>query len=561
MISPLLEEQVRDVRSVLLILLGAVAFVLLIACANVANLLLARATSRQKEFAIRTALGAGRWRIVRQLLTESSLLALAGGMLGVLLALWGIRLLVAFAPANIPRLTQIGVDQWVLAFTLLTSLLTGLVFGVAPALHISKPDLNESLKEGARGGSAGGSQSEWLRRSLVVAEIALSLVLLVSAGLLIESVKRLTQVSPGFDPHGLVAADVSLPRNPGKENDESEQGQRRLIKESNQFLKDVQQRLVALPGVQAAGAINDLPVTGRSSVNGDFNIEGRPLYKSGEKPVAEFRGVTPEYFPAIGLPLLQGRNFTEQDDAQHTAVILVNETLARRFFPNDSPLQKRLIVMDDKPHEIVGVVGDARQWGLDRPPDPEIYFSFAQQAAEAETTFVVRTTSDPASLAGLVRQAVREVNREAPVSKVRTMMEVLADSTAQRRFDTILMTLFAAVALIMAAVGIYGVMSYAVTQRTQEVGIRMALGAQPRDVLKLILKNGMVLALIGVGIGLPGAFALTRLLTGLLFGVSPTDAKTFLAVSSGLILITLLACYIPARRATKVDPLVALRYE
>jgi len=560
-VSPLLEEQVRNVRSVLLILLGAVGIVLLIACANVANLLLARATARRKEFAIRTALGAGRWRIIRQLLAESSLLALTGGLLGVFLALWGIRLLVALAPANIPRVSQISIDLWVLAFTLLISLLTGLLFGLAPALHVSKAELNDGLKEGTRGTGSSGGERDWLRHLLVVGEIALSLILLVSAGLLIESVKRLTSVSPGFDPHGLVASDVSFPINPNTQNDESEAGQARQAQQSYQFLKEVQQHLTALPGVEAAGAINDLPVTGNSSVNGDFNIEGRPAFKSGEAPVAEFRQVTPDYFRAMGLPLLQGRSFDEHDDTQHPEVIMVNETLSRRFFPNDTALQKRLIVWDEKPHEIVGVVGDARQWGLDLPPDPEIYFSYAQLPADRQTTVVVRTTSDPAALAGSVRQTVRAVNREAPVSKVRTMLQVLADSTARRRFDTMLMTLFAAVALVMAAIGIYGVMSYTVTQRTQEVGIRMALGAQPRDVLRLILQNGFKLALIGVCLGIPSAFALTRLLTSLLFGVSPTDLPTFVVVSFGLIAITLLACYLPARRAAKVDPMEALRYE
>ena len=560
-IAPLLEEQVRGIRSVLLILLGAVAFVLLIACANVANLLLARATSRQKEVAVRTAHGASRLRIIRQLLTESVLLALMGGALGVLLAVWGVELLVALAPASIPRVKEISLDKWVLGFTLLVSIVTGIIFGLAPALQASKPDLNEALKEGGRGAATGSTHRAALRRVLVIAEIALSLVLLVSAGLLIESIRRLTEVNPGFNPQNLLTANVSFPRNPASASLPTDGGAAKQTQETANFLAEVQQRIAQLPGVQAVGAINDLPVTGQGSVNGDFNIEGRPKYKSGEAPVAEFRLITPNYFRAIGIPLLKGRTFTERDAAHSQISILINETLARRFFAGEDPIGKRLLVLDEKPHEIIGVVGDARQWGLDKPPDPEIYFSYMQTAFGADTTLVVRTINDPASLAESVRRAVGEVNRDAPVYKIKTMMQVLNDSTAQQRFNTILMTAFAAVALLMAAIGLYGVVSYSVAQRAHEIGIRMALGAQRGDVLRMVLRQGLKLALMGVFVGLLASLALTRVLASLLYGVQATDPLIFISVSGLLTAVALLACYVPARRAMKVDPMIALRYE
>jgi putative ABC transport system permease protein len=561
-ISPLLEEQVRNIRPVLWILLGAVAFVLLIACANVANLLLARATARQKEIAVRTALGATRGRIIRQLLTESVLLALLGGSLGVLLSMWGIKLLVALAPATIPRAQEIGLDQWVLGFTLLISVLTGIIFGLAPALQVSTTNLNEVLKEGTRGASTTSPHRASLRRMLVVVEIALSLVLLVSAGLLVESIRRLTEVNPGFNPQNLLTANISFPRKPSSNDDDrTDAGTAEQAQEAANFLKEVQGRVSLLPGVQAVGAINDLPVAGSGSVNGDFNIEGRPKYRSGEAPVAEFRLITPDYFRAIGIPLLRGRAFNEVDGAQSHVSIMINETLARRFFDGEDPLGKRLLVLDEKPHEIIGVVGDARQWGLDRPPDPEIYFSYAQIAFAPATTLVIRTNVEPGSLSDSLRRAVRDVSQDAPVYSVKTMMQVLAESTAQRRFNTILMTSFAAVALLMAAIGLYGVISYSVAQRAHEIGIRMALGAQVGDVMRMVLWQGFKLALTGVITGLIVSLALTRVMANLLYGVSATDPLTFTYVSLLLTGIALLACYIPARRAARVDPMVALRYE
>jgi putative ABC transport system permease protein len=560
-ITPLLEDQIRNVRSVLLILFGAVAVVLLIACANVANLLLARATARQKEIAVRTALGASRGRIMRQLLTESVLLALLGGGLGALLATWGIKVLVAFAPSNIPRVSDVQLDHWVLGFTLFISVITGIIFGLAPALQVSTTNLNEVLKEGTRGAATNSPHRAALRRVLIIAEIALSFILLISAGLLIESIRRLTEVNPGFNPQNLLTANVSFPRHPSSSNDETDAGATKQLQETANFLAEVQQGIKSLPGVQAVGAINDLPVAGQGSVNGDFNIEGRPKFKSGEAPVAEYRLITPDYFRAIGIPLLKGRVFTDGDGPQGQVHIVINETLAKRFFPDEDPLGKRLLVLDDKPHEIIGVVGDARQWGLDRPPDPEIYFSYAQIAFSASATLVIRTSVEPASLSEGVRRAIREVNTDAPVYAVRTMMQVMADSTAQRRFNAILMTSFAGVALLMAAVGLYGVISYSVAQRTQEIGIRMALGAQVGNVLRMVLWDGFKLALGGVLLGLFASLAITRVLASLLYGISATDPLIFLGGSIFLSITALLACYIPARRATKIDPMVALRYE
>ncbi|MFY9607443.1 MAG: ABC transporter permease [Blastocatellia bacterium] len=555
-IVPLLEEQVRNLRGLLLILLGAVGFVLLIACANVANLSLARASARTREFAIRTALGANRARIVRQLLTESLLLALIGGALGVLLSILGVGLLVKLAPANLPRLSEVSVDRWVLGFTFAVSLLSGIIFGLAPALQVSKPDLNSALKEGSRGSSDGGHRG-LLRRGLVVAEIALSLILLVSAALLISSINRLTRVNPGFDPQHSLAADVSFPQTPGTVGPSGPAA----VQQAANFLAAAQREIASLPGVQAVGAINDLPVTGYGSVNGGFSIEGRPPYNPGEEPVAEFRQVTPDYFRAIGIPLLRGRPLTDADSSKIPENVLINETFARLYFGDEDPVGKRVSAVDGKPHEIIGVVGDARQWGLDRDASAEIYFSFSQISLRQEVSLVVRAESDPSIIAGSVRNAIAEVTRDAPVTRVRTMMQVLADSTAQQRFNMILMTIFAGVALVMASIGLYGVISYSVGQRTHEIGIRMALGASRGSVLNLVLRNGMSLALVGVVVGVGAALGLTRLMASLLYGVSPSDTFTFALIALILIGVALVACFIPARRATKVDPMIALRYE
>jgi putative ABC transport system permease protein len=396
---------------------------------------------------------------------------------------------------------------------------------------------------------------------LVVTEIALSFILLISAGLLIESIRRLTEVNPGFNPQNLLTASVSFPRRPASPDDETEAGRARQVQEGENFLAEAQGRIQSLPGVEAVGAINDLPVSGQGSVNGDFNIEGRPKFKSGEAPVAEYRLITPNYFRAIGIPLLQGRIFNDGDKPRDQFPIMINETLARRFFPAGDAIGKRLLVMDEEPHEIIGIVGDARQWALDQPPDPEIYVSYSQIAFGSNATLVIRTNVEPASLSDGVRRAVHEVNADAPVSTVQTMMQVIAVSTAQRRFNTILMTTFAAVALLLATIGLYGVISYSVAQRTQEIGIRMALGAQAGNVLRMILWSGFKLALVGIIIGLFASLAITRVLVSMLYGVSATEPNILLAGSIFLAAIALLACYIPARRATRIDPMTALRYE
>jgi putative ABC transport system permease protein len=449
----------------------------------------------------------------------------------------------------------------VLGFTLLVSVFTGVVFGLAPALQVSRTNLNEVLKEGTRGGATSTRRRASVRQVLAVTEIALSLVLLVSAGLLIASIRRLTEVNPGFDTRNLLTVNVSFPRKPAPADDGTEAAASRQLQETTNFLDGVEERVAALPGVESVGAINNLPVSGFSSVNGDFNIDGRPKFKSGEAPVAEFRLVTPGYFRAIGIPVLKGRAFGDGEGPRQPVGVMVNETLARRFFPGEDAVGKRLLVLDDKPHEIVGVVGDARQWGLDRPADPEVYFSYRQMSFDNGAVFVVRTSVEPSTLSEGVRRAVREADRDAPVYAVKTMAQVLADSTAQRRFNTALMTCFAAVALLMAAIGLYGVISYSVAQRVQEIGIRMALGAQVGHVLRMVLWNGLKLALAGVVVGVAASLVLTRVLAGLLYGVSATDPSVFIAGSAFLVAVALLACYVPARRATKVDPMIALRYE
>jgi putative ABC transport system permease protein len=557
LLSPLLDEQVRGIRRALWVLLAAVGFVLLIACANVSNLMLARAAARQKEFAVRSALGAGRARIVRQLLTESLLLALLGGALGALLAFWGLDALLALAPAYLPRVAEVRIDRVAFGFTMLTSLLTGLLFGLAPAWQAARANVNEVLKAGGRG-ALGSPLRSFTQCVLVVAEVALSLVLLIGAGLLIVSARRLVAVSPGFDPQNLLTAEISLPRllpTPGEKPDAY---RARSEGADASLLKAILQKVASLPGVQTVGTINDLPMTGQLMTSGDFVIAGKTM--SNPLPVADRKWVSPDYFRAIGLPLIKGRVFTERDTVETPTVILINEMLAGQHFAGEDPVGKQLILQNGQPKEIIGVVKDARHWGLDRPPSPEIYFSTFQQPGPL-TTLVIRTNADPASLGGAVRCAVREVNADVPLTSVRAMTEVIANSLAQARFNTILMSAFAAVALLLAVIGIYGVMAYSVAQRAHEIDIRKALGAQNRDVLKLVVAQGMKLALLGVGIGLAAALGLTRLMTTLLFNVSATDPLVLAGVVSVLTFVALLACWIPARRATKVDPMIALRSE
>jgi putative ABC transport system permease protein len=546
---PLHEQITGNLRRALLVLLGAVGFVLLIACANVANLLLARSTGRQKEIAIRMALGAGRSRLLRQLLTESMLLALAGGAVGLLLAFWGVRSLVAFLPANMPRAAEIGVDRQVLGFASALALLTGIVFGLLPAWQASKPDLNEGLKEGG-GKGVSGSGRLCARSLLVVTEVALAMVLLLGAGLLMKSFYRLLQVNLGFNPENAISVPFVLPQ--ARYPD----GNARAA-----FIKQVTERLKALPGVEAVGGVNTLPLSGDYS-SGPFAIEGRPL-APGEVNIGNRRAATPDYFRTLSIPLLKGRIFTEQDDFNAPPVVIINETLARRYWPGEDPIGKRLIIPpgpNGTALSVIGVVGDVRNAGLEDEPKPEFYYAYFQNRM-SYMVMVVRAGSDPASLISAARREIWAVDKDLPLANISTLEQLLAKTTAQRRFNLLLLGLFAALALALAAVGIYGVMAYTVMQRRHEIGIRMALGAEARDVRKLIVRQGMNLVFIGVGIGLGAAFALTRLMTSLLFEVSATDPLTFTSVAVLLTLVALLACFLPARRATKVDPVIALRYE
>jgi putative ABC transport system permease protein len=564
LVSPMLEEEIGGVRAALWVLLGAVAGVLLIACANVANLLLARASARRREFAIRVAIGATRVRVARQILTESMLLALLGGAVGMLFAFSGVRALVAAAPANLPRVSDVRINMWVLGFTLLISLLAGLVFGLIAAWHVrrlglSKAGLNGTLREHSRG--AGVSLSEvWLRRVLVIAEIALSTVLLAAAGLLIASFTRLSEVNPGFETSHVLTADIDYARRSATAyrldgNVEEQTRQERL-----EFLREVERRVAALPGVQKVGIINDLPVSGDSAMAGNFKIEGRPPVNWANAPVAEWKSVSTTYFEAIGIPLLKGRLFSEFDTVKSPPVVLINDTLARRDFPRENPVGKQLIVMNSL-REIVGIVGTARQGALNLPASSEIYFPNLQFLIGQQASLVARTRIDPATLMGSVRRTVQSVDPDAPIVRVRTMRDVMADSMTRDRFNAVLMAVFAVLAMLLAAIGLYGVMAYGVAQRTQEIGVRIALGASRTDVLRLVVGQGLVLAASGLALGLPMAIVGAHLMQNLLFEIRPTDPGTLTAIALLLTSAALLACWIPARRATKVDPIAALRSE
>jgi putative ABC transport system permease protein len=550
-IIPLLEYSVRTIKPALLVLLVAVVFVLLIACANVANLLLARAAERQSEIATRTALGAGRWRIVRQLLTEGLLLALAGGVVGLLLAKWGTDLLLTMAPSDLPRMSNVSVDGRALAFTVVITFLTALIFGLVPALQASKPNLNETMKDAGRGSIEGGRR-KFIRSTLVVLEVASALVLLVGAGLLIKSFWRLQKVDPGFNPDNALTARVSLPQTKYPEDS------KKVL-----FFQQLIERVSALPGVQAAGAAHVVPMTGDDYVLG-FEVDGRPPLPPGSSQSTNYYSVSADYFKAMGIPLRRGRVFTERDTEGSPPVAVINETMAQKIFPNEDPIGKR-ITFDDRNKnpewfEIVGIVGDVKHYGLDQQTTMQTYEPYTQQPPAA-MSLVVRSAVDPTSLSAAIRSEVLKLDKEQPTNYIKTLNEYFAISVAQQRFSVVLLGIFAAVALVLAAVGIYGVLSYAVTQRTQEIGIRMALGAGQRDVFRLVVGRGMLLSMFGVVGGLVAAFALTRLMASLLFGVTATDAVTFASVASLLFAVALLACYIPARRATKIDPLVALRYE
>jgi putative ABC transport system permease protein len=547
------EQVVGDVKGPLLVLLGAVAFVLLIACANVANLLLARAAARQREMAVRTALGAGRLRIARQLLTESVLLSLAGGSLGLLVAFWGVRALRQWNDASLAAMHGIGIDAWVLAFTLGVSVISGLTFGLAPAVRAWRTDVNAALKEESRG-DTGGHRNR-LRQLLVVSEVALALVLLVGAGLLIKSFSRLLDVNPGFRTEGVLTFQVTLI------------GEKSSPQKVN-FIKQILERLRALPGVQAAAATDSLPLTQFSRIT-VADVEGRPPIdfrraKPGEVRPVSRPTVTVDYFNAMGIPLRNGRAFTSQDARPGAGAVIVNEAFEKHHFPGESAVGKRIRFAGSSAEApwltVVGVVSDVRQGGLAKDVRPEVYNPVLEDAG-GELSFVIRFTGQPAGLISAVRAVVAEVEPNQSLHNVMTMEQRLANTTTSRRLNTALLGSFAAVALLLAVVGIYGVMSYAVTQRRREIGVRMALGAQKSDVLRLIIHGGLRLTLLGVAIGLAGAFALTRYLSNLLYSVKATDPVTFLTVAVALTGVALLASWLPARRATKVDPMVALRYE
>ncbi|HYY98056.1 MAG TPA: ABC transporter permease [Pyrinomonadaceae bacterium] len=543
---------VGESSAALLLLLGAVALVLLIACANVSNLLLARAASRGKEIAVRLALGATRLRLVRQLLVESVLLAFAGGAAGLLLGWWGVELMRGLLPSNFPRAQAIGFDLRVLAFTFVVSVGTGIVFGLAPALRATNPDVNESLKESARG-SAGDGRRSRMRSLLVVTEVALSLVLLVGAGLLFRSFLRLQAVELGFRPERLLTFKIA-PSGPSFDTDPK----------YSAFYREVAERMRSLPGVEAVGVINTLPLAKGPTTA--FQVEGRPPLTKDKWARVNYRSVSPEYFRAVGVPVLKGRAFDAHDDETARRVVIVNQSLARRDFPGEEAVGKRIntgaTAPDGQPawFEIVGVVADVRSLELSSEPEPEIYTSYLQDPF-ADMSYVLRTSVEPDGLTPAVREAVRQVDRAQPVTGFKEMEQVVGEAAAQPRFNSLLLAVFAGLSLLLAAAGIYGVMSYGVTQRTREIGLRVALGAQSRDVLRMVVGQGMWLTLLGVGIGLAAAFGLTRVLRSLLFGVSETDPLTFATVALLLTFVALLACYVPARRAAKVDPMVALRYE
>jgi putative ABC transport system permease protein len=546
--TSLSERIVGNVRRALLVLLGTVGFVLLIACANVANLILARMAGREREIAIRTALGAGRWRVIRQLMTENLLLSILGGIAGLMVAMWCIDVLPRLSSNTLPRLTTIGINLSVLLFTLGLSMLTGVLFGMVPAWQATRPNLSHSLKEGGRG-SLGNAKGRRLRSGLVVIEVALSLVVLIGAGLLIKSFVQLLRVDSGLVAENLLTVNVGLVQ--------YQDPQRRAT-----IQRQILERIASLPGVQAVGAGTGLPpVTPQRGTR--FAIQGMPNDNVDER-TAYFIAASPDLFRALGTPLVDGRAFTVSDDQEAAKVVIINRTLATSLFPNERAVGKRLQLINpeqsDEWREIIGVVGDVRYAGLNNPDVPTVYTPFAQ------TPFIwnylmIRTSVAPESLKQSVRQAVGAVDPMLEAASLKTMNQLIAESVSQPQFYTILLGSFASLALLLAAVGIYGVISCAVTQRTHEIGVRMALGARSRDVIKMVVGQGMMLALIGMVIGLLSAFWLMRLMQSLLFDVSVTDPMTFAGVALILAVVAFMACYIPARRATKVDPMVALKYE
>lgn len=548
-VIPLQEDLVGDIRPALLVLFGAVGFVLLIACANVANLMLARGANRQKEIAIRIALGAARARIVRQLLSESLLLAVAGGLLGLLLAGLGSGLLVRLSADSLPNLGEIGMDRWALGFTLLVSFAAGIAAGIAPAFQFSKADTSETLKQGT-GRSGGSAVKQRTRQALVISEVALSLVLLIGAGLMIRSFWKLQHVDPGCNISNTLTMSIGLsPKYSAPQQQAA-------------FFDRALEQISTVPGVVSVGATTTLPLAGGGSTQ-PFTVEGRPASAVAEQPMALMRYINSDYFRTIGIPLRQGRFFTEQDREVGVPVIIISEAMARQFWPGESPIGRRLTPSFHKeqgPREIVGVVGDVKAQGLDAEASPMMYVPY-KQAPRPYMTLVARTDSEPQTFIQAISKTIYGVDKEQAITNVRTMEQVLADSMAGRRFNMMLLMIFAALALILAAVGVYGVMNYSVALRRRELGIRIALGAQSIDVLRLVLGQGLTLTLTGLGAGLAAAYGLTRLMASLLYGVTATDFLTFVSVSGVLVAVGLLASYLPARRAMKVDPMIALREE
>jgi len=550
-VSPMAEMFTGRIRPVLTILLGAVGLLLLIACANLANLLLARAAAREKEIAVRAALGAGRRRIIRQLLTESLVLALTGGLLGLLLAVWSVHALRSAVPDMFPLLQHMSVDLPVLGFTLGLSIVTGLLFGLVPAWKSSRTDINTTLKEaGGRSESAGGSSR--IRGFLLASEVALAVLLSVSAGLLLRSFVRVVAVNPGVRVEDILTMSLTVPT---VKYDTP-------VKRAN-FYKDVTERLQGVPGVRSAGAVLFLPLrvsmlSFRVAVNG-FQIQGRPPIPQGQEPMADYRMATPGYFDTIGISLRQGRLFDQHDDLDAKRVALINETLVRQHFPHENPLGQQ-ITAGGPPMEIVGVVADAKLYGLDAPIEPAIYVPHMQHPGDS-MCLAIRTQGDPAALASAVRREILKLDPEQPVSSVRTMEQVLSDSLMLRRLSMLMLAVFALLALTLATVGIYGLTAYSVSRRTHEIGLRVALGASQMEILRLVVLRGLVTALIGAVIGLAAAFQLTRALSSMLYGVTATDPLVFAGVPLLLIGVSVVASYLPARKAARIDPLVALRYE
>jgi predicted permease len=553
-LRPLHKVMVGDIQLALLLLMAAVGFVLLIACANVANLLLARATARQKEMAIRVALGAGRRRIIRQLLTESALLTLIGGVFGLLLATLGMQLLLSLNEKFIPRANEVGVDGRVLAFTFCVSLLTGILFGLTPALLSSKTDLHETLKEGSRSSTA--QTRGWLRSPLLVFEVTATLVLLIGAGLLIKSFWRVQQVDPGFDPNNLLTMQLSLPGTRYKD-----------IVQIDGLFQKILTEVAALPGVSSVGLCSNVPMSGANS-GSTFRIEGRTLVPGENLPNGTLWFAGASFFQTMKIPLIRGRYFDDRDVLGAASVAIIDEAMARQYWPNEDPIGKRIWWYETdrqgirRTREIVGIVGSVRQTNLDVVSGTQFYIPQRQFPYPTSSIFLaIRAAAEPENLTAAVRSVIQSADNELPVFRIRTMERMMADSIPQRRFMTILLGVFALIALILASVGLFGVMSYTVAQRTHEIGIRMALGAQTLDVLKLIIRQGMTLVLTGVVIGLLAAFGLTRLIKTMLYDISETDITTFVIIPLLLAGVAMLACYLPARRATKVDPLIALRSE